>query len=401
MIKQKLAFLSIFASTLMYGINYEKLAITHALLLNNSQLPLNLIITTKHDSTQTQDVVTIPPHGRYQKKYTGIIRSICDNKNTPIEPSHIIRDPKHNIFRIMLENRQKTHERSDFFMPPYHPFNTSMGTHYDQCLHATSGKYLTATKPEHPKVLLSLFETLYEAYHPTKVVPSNQTRIPKIIHQIWLGSKLPDKFKAWQQSWLDRHKDWQFILWTDQKLTHNPDFITRYSHYSEQSLASFGTLFNQRMYDMAPNYGAKADIVRIELLHRYGGLYTDVDTEACEKFDILNHCYDFYAGIEPLEFLWLSLNNGIIGSIAGHPILDRYMRDIHEKSHFPRAWQTTHLTTGPIAFTKAFWAVAIHDKNHINIAFPARYFGPIDRFNTITMWHETYAKQYFTHSWIG
>ena len=42
------------------------------------------------------------------------------------------------------------------------------------------------------------------------------TRIPKIIHQIWLGSPLPEKYLAWTHTWMGWHgweySDLSFIL---------------------------------------------------------------------------------------------------------------------------------------------------------------------------------------------
>ena len=162
-------------------------------------------------------------------------------------------------------------------------------------------------------------------------------------------------------------------------------------------MSSLGTLFNQSLYASATNYGAKADILRVEILSRFGGLYVDVDVQALKPFDHLHHCYDLYAGIESLEFLWLSLNNGVIGARANHPILLKYMFDMQQCGGIMHLYDT-QMKTGPIAFTKAFWACAGKDDN-CDIAFPARYFGPIDRFTNITIYPETHALQYFTHSW--
>jgi len=56
-------------------------------------------------------------------------------------------------------------------------------------------------------------------------------RIPKIIHQIWLGSPLPDRCKVLQKTWKKYHPDWEYRLWT------------------EKEIDEFG-LKNRRLYDL-------------------------------------------------------------------------------------------------------------------------------------------------------
>lgn len=58
---------------------------------------------------------------------------------------------------------------------------------------------------------------LYERNMPFVLIRQEKTKIPKIIHQIWLGSPLPQKFKKLQASWIKMHPEWTYILWTDRK----------------------------------------------------------------------------------------------------------------------------------------------------------------------------------------
>ncbi len=60
-----------------------------------------------------------------------------------------------------------------------------------------------------------LYVDLYEKHMPKELVRQEHTRIPKIIHQIWLGSPLPDYFKKWQQSWIKLNPNFEYRLWTD------------------------------------------------------------------------------------------------------------------------------------------------------------------------------------------
>ncbi|KAG5952359.1 hypothetical protein E4U53_001041 [Claviceps sorghi] len=39
--------------------------------------------------------------------------------------------------------------------------------------------------------------------------------IPKIFHQSWKSLELPTKFQEWSRSCRQMHKDWEWVLWTD------------------------------------------------------------------------------------------------------------------------------------------------------------------------------------------
>ena len=87
--------------------------------------------------------------------------------------------------------------------------------------------------------------------------------LPKIIHQSWKESNLPDDFGRWSQIWKDRHPDWEYRLWTDND---NRDLVQRF-------FPSFLPL-----YDSLPANIMRADISRYFYMLRYGGVYSDLDT---------------------------------------------------------------------------------------------------------------------------
>ncbi len=127
--------------------------------------------------------------------------------------------------------------------------------------------------------MYAFFKRLYEYNSFKQIHPQNECKIPKIIHQVWLGSPLPDEYKAFVQSWKDFHPDWEYILWTDEKVAHELQ------------------LDNQCYYDEAVNYGEKSDILKWELIYRFGGVYIDVDFECLQPLDVLHYMYDFYTGV--------------------------------------------------------------------------------------------------------
>ena len=82
--------------------------------------------------------------------------------------------------------------------------------------------------------------------------------IPRHIHLVWLGGSLPAMLRRVASSWQAAHPQWQVTLWDDEAVEELP-------------------LFNQAAFDTAPNRGFQADVLRYELLYRFGGFYADVD----------------------------------------------------------------------------------------------------------------------------
>ena len=242
-------------------------------------------------------------------------------------------------------------------------FETSMGK-YDDYLNIYYHRSLTNVPdwwrrviPNHsPGAIYNFFLKSYLLNTP-KMSPENcHYRVPKIFHQIWVGPKpFPEKYKKWQETW-KTIPGWTYKLWTDKEV---------------ESL----TLVNNQLYNEEKNMGARADILRMEILYQQGGVYIDTDFECIkpEFFDILNCNYDFYTGITPLDGEVLILNNGLIGSIPGHPILKAYienLKDIKKTSH-----SFDIVARGPGLFTNM---ALIHGcKKNKDIFFPPTFFYPL------------------------
>ncbi len=227
------------------------------------------------------------------------------------------------------------------------------------------------------KEMLSLFHNLYEKNKPKKISVSLYLRIPKIIHQIWIGSEFPEKYKKFQKSWLDNHSNWQYRLWTD------------------KDIESF-KMKNKELFDKAENYGEKADIWRYEILERFGGLYVDTDFECFKPFDVLHHLYDFYAGIEPMEVKYAGISNALIGSKAHHPILQKC---IEKLPHSFKKYPHTQVKTGPLFLTRVFLQYA--ETIPRIIGFPQTFFYPCcSKFDKPGIPDEAFAMHYYAGSWM-
>lgn len=199
----------------------------------------------------------------------------------------------------------------------------------------------------------NIFKKNYEKNSFLKITKSEKPLIPKIMHQIWLGSQMPQKCVILAQTWQNMHPDWQYRLWTD------------------DDVESFG-LENKALFDKAKNFGEKSDIFRYEILYRFGGVYIDTDFECLRPLDIFNHCYNFYVGIQPLDISIVALGIGLIGSIKNHELLRLTIDSLKSTCN-----NSSILTrTGPMVLTNIF-CNNIENVVGVNVALPASYFYPL------------------------
>lgn len=215
-----------------------------------------------------------------------------------------------------------------------------------------------------------------------------QTGIPKIIHQIWVGPNTPPAhFKAWQESILALHPDWEYKLWTDKDVAEL-------------------TMINQRHYDAETNYGAKADILRLELLDQFGGVYIDIDFQFLKPLDQLHSLCDFYIGFFQVIYMRgrARINNGILASAQGHPIVKTLIEEIGKnRDQYPdlSSWSGILARNGPDFVTKVLHTY-LPQCEGANIVLPSNYFYPWSGAPKNLQLHttpETIAIHYFASSW--
>lgn len=231
--------------------------------------------------------------------------------------------------------------------------------------------------------LMALFKDLYDRNNLTQISPQATLKIPKIIHQVWLGCPLPNAFKEYISSWVTMHAQggWSYKLWTDED-------IKKFE------------LYNRDLYDASDSVGVKSDIVKWEVVYTFGGVYLDVDYECLKPLDILHYTYDFYTSIQPLDTQFVQLGAALFGARPGHPILKHCIETIKDDAHKKGA--TTK--TGPIHFTRSFYAVA-GKEGMIDIALPSSYCYPLGSTETKLKkkeWLENgaFAVHHWAKSWM-
>ena len=94
--------------------------------------------------------------------------------------------------------------------------------------------------------------------------------IPRIIHRIWLSELERPQFLGWRDRLEELHPGW------DIRTYHDPDALT---------WLRFPDLFHE-LLESDP-YGRAPDLLRYELLWRFGGIYLDTDFEPLRPFDEL------------------------------------------------------------------------------------------------------------------
>ncbi len=224
----------------------------------------------------------------------------------------------------------------------------------------------------------------YERYNPSKVVPSEEPRIPKIIHQVYFDAPVPKKYKKWQESWKKFHPDWEYKLWTRDNV---------------KDL----TLQNQELFDSLTNHAQKTDILRLELLNQFGGIYADIDYECFKSFDLLNHCYDFYVGITNENVF--TLINAFMASAPGHPAIKACVDNIELRHDKVNAIQNLLFTAGPPYITQVIMDYYYTHPNEHFMAFPRSYLYPYPYAERNTPPYgfikpESYGVHYWEGSWI-
>ena len=103
---------------------------------------------------------------------------------------------------------------------------------------------------------------------------TNKKKIPKIIHQIWIDDKPPPY--QYLNTWKNAHPDWTYYLWDNESVARE-------------------TFTNQVLIDTYPAIVSKVDLIRYELLYKYGGIYIDADIICLKPLDDHFLQHDFFA----------------------------------------------------------------------------------------------------------
>lgn len=204
----------------------------------------------------------------------------------------------------------------------------------------------------------------------------NEDKIPKKIHQIWVGGKVSDKYRALMDSWQKFNPTWEYKLWTDDEADE--------------------LMLNNAVYGKCSNNGMKSDILRYEILRREGGIYVDTDFECLKPFDDLMSLR-FFTGLSYDKEMVLYI--GIIASVPNHAIINICADNIKKPFIGDDAFTIMNLT-GPYYFTRCFLEGVKMDDIGV-VAFPMDFFYPLpnNQRNTNDPYMFIRPVSYAIHHW--
>ena len=200
------------------------------------------------------------------------------------------------------------------------------------------------------------WELLESRYNKFKNRERQEQKIPKIIHQIWLGKDMPNAEKQRCENIKNNiSPDWEYKLWRD------------------SDVDNLGNFHNKHLYDTATNLGQKSDILRLFLLLEYGGIYCDTDFVFLGSFDELLDL-DFFCGVaydsEP------NILNSIIGSSLGNNIIKKLQ--MFDKPLASKDAMDVIDTTGPYFLTRRIFEC--FKEEHNMVVLPNSFFYPYPNF---------------------
>lgn len=98
---------------------------------------------------------------------------------------------------------------------------------------------------------------------------AHHTRIPQILHIVWVGSnQKPETFDGYVSKWRELMPHWNIRVWGNDDITeeHFPSDIVEKIH-------------------MTTGGAQKCDIMKYHIIEKYGGVYIDADVEPHRSLD--------------------------------------------------------------------------------------------------------------------
>ena len=231
----------------------------------------------------------------------------------------------------------------------------------------------------------STIKEYYEKNHKnilniTSLNDSNRNNIPKIIHFIWIGNNISEKYLEYIETWIRYHPDYHFCLWNDNNIP---------------------KLVNQELFDNATDYAMKVDILRYEIIYFLGGIYIDCDFLCIKNIDDLINNLNNFCSHESKDFI----TNAIFGFVREHIFLYNvienlrynffsYKNVVNNNSYIPKI-------TGPEYFTELCHIFQKNNKLNIfdteifySYTFENKYHN-----NNIIIKKENYGIHMWGNSW--
>lgn len=248
--------------------------------------------------------------------------------------------------------------------------------------------------------MLEQFRSLYNKNKNLRFITAPETKIPKIVHFIWLGPRqFPPESVENVRNWIAKNPDWKLKFWTDR------DRPAPCNGMETIILRDYPFPHLGKCYEASDNWGEKSDILRYEILYQEGGVYVDHDANCLQPFHGLHAGYDLYCCLEaphpPVAGFNITLGIGVIGSRPGHPVIKQVIDRI--ASSWDELAQKYPGNDGfsrtQIVMERTYLALTqviregIDQNGNVDIVLPAAYFFAKPGIAPL------YSKHFFGNSW--
>lgn len=226
-----------------------------------------------------------------------------------------------------------------------------------------------------------------DVIHPSELPAINTTLnsslpqlIPKIIHQTYINTTVPERWRLAQESCIELHADYEYKFWTDE------DGVT----FIEKEYPWFLDTFKNYAHNIQ-----RADAIRYFVLAFYGGVYIDLDNGCRRRLDPL---LQFPAWVHITEPTGIS-NDGM-GATPRHPF---FLYVIDQLQVYNHQWVLPYITimssTGPL-FLSVVWKkyMQLHSKEGVDWKGRVRVLTPDEYFRSEASFFDLH---YGGSSWHG
>jgi inositol phosphorylceramide mannosyltransferase catalytic subunit len=220
------------------------------------------------------------------------------------------------------------------------------------------------------RVRVDVVERLAARARGAASAPRPSGQIPRVVHRIWLGGRpLPAEFRRYEETWRAHHPRWDHRLWGDHDLHRlvPAEALSRCRHDSERS-----------------------DLLRYEILRRFGGVYVDTDVECLKPLDALLEGVVAFAGYETPG----RAGTAVLGCVAGHAAFAEAAEEARETAGLGAHSADA---TGPYFFS------LVAERHSDVTLFPPTTFYPFswdDAPVPGARYDDSYAVHHWARSWL-
>lgn len=203
--------------------------------------------------------------------------------------------------------------------------------------------------------------------------------IPRIIHFIWVGKYyIPTHYIKYINSWKNYNIKWKIRFWT------NYDII-------------FYNFININKINDSCKYAQKADIMRYEIIHNFGGLYIDSDFECYKNIDSLFNNYDFIVCNGDFDCINnYVLSNGLFASTKNNLITTELVNNIN---NIIINTNDINVESGPYYFGKIINNFNSFKILNSRLFYPTTYYEKQNNIIDSDILKDSYGQHHWGNSW--